>query len=136
MTREQPKQLTSPEWRRTARLMRDSQWKFMDRVDAAGVLWLCWWNKNRHHDESAAPPDLVICGLIDGMELLEWLNNHKDWWVIGEWSAERYAAPVSLTDVGREARRNRDLYDMEPVTGGLVEPGWMAIPEERPRPVQ
>lgn len=126
------KELTSPDQRAMARQMRDHHWRFADRVAAAtGPTWLCWWNKNRHHDTAKAPADLVICGLIDGMELLGWLNSHPDWWIIGEWSAERYAAPVQLTDIGRAALQNRELYDMEPVTGGLVEPGWTCIPAER-----
>jgi hypothetical protein len=108
--------------------MRDSEWEFMERVAKLGTVWVCWWNKNRHHDVKTAPPDLLICGLMDGTELSDWLNSHKGWWVIGEWSDERYASPVSLTDVGRQALENRALYDMEPVTGGLCEPGWTAIP--------
>ncbi len=125
------KKLNEPHHRQDARYMRDAQWKFMERVAETGTIYVCWWNKNRHHDEAArAISDLKICGLIDGMELLEWLNSHKEWWIIGEWSDERYAAPVSLTDVGREALANRHLYDMEPVTGGLVEPGWETIPTE------
>ncbi len=55
----------------------------------------------------------------------------KDWWVIGDWSDQRYAAPVSLTDAGRAALANREQYDLEPVTGGLVEPGWQATPAPR-----
>jgi hypothetical protein len=112
----------------------------MERVNDLGTLWICWWNKDRHHERSplAQYPDgsgyrndLLVCGLIDGMELLEWLHSHKDWWVIGEWSDERYAAPVSLTEAGRLALTEREKYDMEPVTGGLVEPGWIATPTER-----
>ena len=114
----------------------------MERVAALAPnpLWICWWNKDRHHkpspraqyaDGSGYRDDLLVCGLIDGMELSEWLNSHKDWWVIGEWSDERYAAPVTLTDAGRVALANRELYDMEPVTGGLAEPGWVATPAKR-----
>jgi hypothetical protein len=127
----QPKKLTSKRHRETARHMRNEQWAFADRVAELGTVWLCWWNKNRHHDttkDGALPDDLRVSGLIDGMELLEWLNSHKDWWVIGEWSDERYAAPVSLTPAGRAALANRELYDLEPVTGGLVEPGWICVP--------
>jgi hypothetical protein len=128
MSKPGPKPLTSARDRHMARRMRDSQWAFMERVASSGTVWVCWWNKDRHHDEKAAPPDLLICGLIDGCELLEWLHSHEAWWIIGEWSDERYAAPVSLTDAGRAALANRDPYDMEPVTGGLVEPGWQATP--------
>ncbi len=136
---EPPKKLTSDRDRENARRMRDRQWELMERVAALAPepLWICWWNKNRHHgpspsaqysDGSGYREDLLICGLIDGIELLEWMRSHNDWWVIGAWSDERYAAPVTLTDAGRVALANRERYDMEPVTGGLVEPGWEAIP--------
>lgn len=112
-----------------ARAIRDGQWALMERVARKGTVWICWWNKNRHHDESKPlPPDLVVHGLITGMELLSWLNSHKDWWAIGKWSDERYAAPVSLTDAGRAALAHRDEYDLEPVTGGLIAPGWSCVP--------
>lgn len=127
----QPKRLTAKCDRENARRERDSQWDFMERVAALPPqqpLWVCWWNKNRHHDYAHIPLDLLICGLSGGMVLSEWLNSHKDWWIIGEWSDARYAAPVTLTDAGRAALANRAAYDMEPVTGGLVEPGWEAIP--------
>jgi hypothetical protein len=125
---QRPKRLTSRRDRDMARRIRDAQWAFMQRVADLGTVWLCWWNKNRRHDENNLPADLVVHGLIDGTELLEWLNSHKDWWVIGDWSDERYAAPVRLTDAGRAALADRDRYDMELVTGGLVEPGWCAMP--------
>jgi hypothetical protein len=134
-----PKLLTDKRDREMARRMRDGQWAFADRVAAQGTVWVCWWNKNRHGpspsaqyaDGSGYRDDLLVCGLIDGMELAAWLHSHEDWWVIGEWSDERYAAPVSLTDAGRVALANREAYDMEPIEGGLAEPGWQAIPTER-----
>lgn len=127
----EPREITTPEGREMARRIRDHHWSIMQRVADAGTLWCCWWNKNRHFDaRRPAPADTLVCGLIDGMELLEWMESHTDWWVIGEWSDERYAAPVTLTDAGRAALASRALYDMEPVTGGLVEPGWRATPAE------
>jgi hypothetical protein len=130
----EPKWLTSDTQRAMARRMRDHQWEVADRVAKLGTLWVCWWNKNRRHDDTKPlPDDLLVCGLIDGNELLEWLNAHKDWWVIGGWSDARYAAPLSLTDVGHAALAEREKYDMEPVTGGMVEPGWQAIPGPRIR---
>jgi hypothetical protein len=127
----EPKWLVSDEDRKMARHMRDRQWRLAERAAEHGTLWICWWNKNHHHDTSQPlAADLEVCGLIDGMELLNWLKAHEDWWSIGEWSDDRYAAPVSITEAGREALRNRHLYDMEPVKGGLVDPGWQAIPTE------
>lgn len=80
---------------------------------------------------SPYPADLYVTGLIDGMELLEWLNRHRDWWIIGRWRDDRYAAPIRLTAKGRRALKRRSRYDMEPVTGGMVEPGWIAVPLPR-----
>lgn len=131
--KEPPKVLTGDTMREIARAMRDSQWKTADHIAERGTLWICWWNKNRHH-MPPYPDDLKVCGLIDGMELLEWFGSHEDWWEIGKWSDKRYAAPVSITEAGRAALAQRHLYDMEPVTGGLVEPGWICTPAEKPNP--
>lgn len=130
-TKEAPRKLASRQQRQMARQMRDWQWKFMEKVARLGTLWVCWWNKDRHHDEENAPEDLEICGLIDGSELLGWMNSHRNWWRIGKWSDKRYAAPVRLTPAGKKALKNRRKYDMEPVTGGMVEPGWQAIPAKK-----
>ena len=81
--------------------------------------------------DEEAPDDLMACGLIDGMEMMHWLNAHPEWITIGEWSEERCAFPVYITDRGLDALANREQYDMEPVEGGLVEPGWKAIPLEQ-----
>ena len=128
------KQLTSPERRRGARYMRNRQWQFMARVVESGTIWVCWWDKKGRYSgryaKEAPPSDMMVCGLIDAMEWLAWFKSHADWWVIGVWSDERYAAPISITEAGRAAYADRTRYDMEPVIGGLVEPGWMAIPAE------
>jgi hypothetical protein len=118
------KRLSSKHHRECARRMRDMQWEMMQRVAELGTLWFCVWNK-RGLPELA---DEMRCGLIDGMEFLEWIDSHPDWWTKGEWSDERYALPVQLTDAGRTALADKDKYDMEPVTGGLVEPGWITTP--------
>lgn len=119
-----PKKLRSKRDREMARRMRDFQWTFMERTAALGTLWFCVWNKERRPELA----DEHRAGLIDGMEMLEWINSHSDWWIKGEWSDERYAMPLQLTDAGRLALTQRDKYDAEPVTGGLVEPGWQALP--------
>lgn len=131
MKKEKPKRLTSPADRAMARRIRDQQWRFMECVRDAGTLWWCPWNKNRHHDPKTAPEDLYISGLIDGMEMMEWMSAHKEWWLIGEWSEKRYARPIRLTPAGFEALANRHLYDMELVTGGLIEPGWRCTPARK-----
>lgn len=126
------KQVSDPVMREIARRIRDWQWEFADKAALYGAVWLCVWDKERRHEpKEKREPNLVVTGLIDGMELLQWLDAHRDWWEIGEFSDKRYALPVSLTALGREAIAQRELYDMEPVRGGLVEPGWEAVPLER-----
>lgn len=115
------------EHREMARTIRDRQWLFADRVAAAGTLWFCWWDKARRHDGKDRT-DLWVSGLIDGMEILGWLEKHPDWWIIGKWDDAQYAAPVTITDAGRAALAERDAYDLEPVDWGMVEPGHRAIP--------
>ena len=56
------------------------------------------------------------------------MGAHPDWFVVGAWDDARYAQPVHLTEAGRLALTQRARYDLEPVRGGLVEPGWEAIP--------
>ena len=96
----------------------------MSRILDHGTLWFCVWNQRRLDEQ----PDEWRDGLISGMEILEWMNRHPDWFVSGVWNAARYAFPVQLTDAGRAALHERQKYDLEPVFGGLVEPGWQAIP--------
>lgn len=128
-----PKRLTDRHSREMARGIRDSHWRFMEQVAAARVLWWCTWDKaGRHypHRYRTGPPSpfVYVSGLIDAGEIFEWIGRHNDWWRIGKWNEEAYAFPVRLTKVGREALQNRALYDMEPVTGGMVEPGWICTP--------
>lgn len=122
------KKLNSPHYRAIARRIRDSHWEFAERVAREGLVWVCWWNKDRYHDRDNLPKDLEVFCLMTGMELVEWMKKHPTWWKIGKWSDKRYAAPVRLTPAGKRAVRKRKKYDMEPVTGGLVEPGWETTP--------
>lgn len=124
----QPKKLTTKHWRETARRARDEQWVFAERAAEFGTVWACWWDKDRRHKGKELPRDLFVFCLIGGTEMGDWLNRHPDWWEIGKWDDARYAAPVHITEAGRAALANRAAYDMEPVYGGLVDPGWQAIP--------
>ena len=126
-TKPEPKILDEPRDRDMARYVRDRQWETLERIAEHNPLYICWWDKAGRH-KGERPPDLKVCGIPDANELINWLNLHPDWTVTGEWSDERYAAPVWITDAGREALQNRHLYDMEAVEGGMVEPGWQAIP--------
>lgn len=96
----------------------------MERAAEHNPLWFCVWNKARQPELADEWRD----GLITGMELQDWMARHRDWFVIGRWSDKRYARPIRLTTAGRAALTNREAYDMEPVYGGLVEPGWQCIP--------
>lgn len=122
---EQPKDLSSePRWPGIARRIRDEHWLFMERCAEHDPLWYCVWNKTRQPEL----PDEWRDALVNGMELLDWVNRHPDWFVVGEWDDDRYARPYRLTAAGHAALADRALYDMEPVYGGLVEPGWQCIP--------
>ena len=128
-----PKNLDGKKWwRGYARHIRDVQWQLMERMEEHGTLWICPWNKRG----LPAGEDEFRDGLLGWMEKGTWFAQHADWFVIGEWDDDRYATPYQLTDAGREALNNRELYDMEPVEGGMVEPGWMATPGEPGTAVQ
>lgn len=122
-----PKRLRTKFDREMARSTRNRQWRFMERCAEHNPLWFCVWNKERRDE---GPDEWRDC-LIGGMDILGWMDQHPDWFVKGEWSDERYAMPVSLTDAGRVALAEREKYDMEDVYGGLVEPGYVVTPLER-----
>lgn len=126
-TKTEPKRLTSRDWRRRARSTRDAQWAFMEKIAALGVLWFCCWNKLGKPELA----DEVRTSLFGGMALNDWMFRHRAWFRIGRWNEERYASPIRLKPAGRRALRQRWRYDLEPVFGGMVEPGWQAIPEPR-----
>src|SRR5690606_5897134 len=111
-----PKKLTSKRDREAARWTRDRQWEFMERVAKHGTLWFCVWNKYGRPEAEDEWRD----GLLTGMDILDWMKRHRDWFVIGRWNDGRYAQPIKLKPPGRRALQNRHLYDMEPIHGGLV----------------
>ena len=124
----EPKLLTDDASRSMARRIRDRQWRTLERIAEHNPLYICWWDKRGVHKGDNLPADLEVHGLIDGSELAGWLRAHPEWTVVGEWSDDRYACPVSITEAGRVALENRGPHDLEPVVSGLVEPGWQAIP--------
>lgn len=119
-----PRRLTDKSSREQARHTRNRQWRFMERVRECGTLWFCLWNKKRLPEAADEWRD----GLIGGMELVEWMGKHAEWFIRGDWDDERYAEPVQLTADGLQALDHRDLYDMEDVEGGLVDPGFIVTP--------
>ena len=130
------RELTKPEDRQTARYLRDFHWDLLEKIAQHNPLYVCWWDKNGTHDpkrprnKNGLPGDLLVLGLITSQEFFDCMreNRHTDWYTIGDWDEERYAAPVWITDQGREALANRDRYDMEPFYGGMVEPGYFVMP--------
>ena len=126
-----PQRLTDPTSREIARQTRERQWRALERIAEQNPLYVCWWNKNcQLNFDQPQDGDLLVCSLLEGNEILDWLNSHRGWTTIGDWSEERYAAPVWITDQGRDALLHREKYDLEPVRNGLVEPGWDAVPTE------
>lgn len=119
-----PKRLISKSQRESARYTRNFQWKFTERVAQHNPLWFCVWNKEKRPELA----DEMRCCLLSGMDIMEWLKAHKDWFKVGRWSKKRYAVSVRLTNAGRRALAERDKYDMEDVYGGLVEPGYVVKP--------
>lgn len=111
-------------YRKHARASRDYQWHFTERVAELGTLWFTPWEKNRRPQG----PDEWRDGLLTGMDIVRWYSQHPDWFVVGEWDNDRAARPISITDAGRAALANRAQYDMEPYAGGMIEPGWVAVP--------
>ena len=136
-----PRLKTDQRTRESARRIRDDHWRILERIAECDPLWICWWDKlgrHRRWDPQTGlrvrnpdlPDDLLVFGLIDAGEFVNWVRGRHQWIEVGDWSDDRYAAPVRLNDAGRAALANRAAFDMEPVEGGLVEPGWQAIPVE------
>lgn len=153
------KRLTDRSARIMARRERDSQWEFMERVAREGTVWMCPWDKYKRHgprcpglcaSKSFVPlgeqwqcaqckkvmehvPDdgVYVFGLIGSNEFFAWLHTHKDWWKHGRWSEKRCARSIRITEAGRKALKTRHLYDMEPIHGGMVEPGYVVTPWPR-----
>jgi hypothetical protein len=123
-----PKRLTDRNSRMMARRERDSQWEFMERVAREGIVWMCPWDKHGKHKNGDG---VYVFGLIGSNEFYHWLSEHKDWWKRGRWSEKRCARSIRITDAGRKALKARDHYDMEPIFGGMVEPGYVVTPWPR-----
>lgn len=115
--------------RAAARRTRDYHWSILEKAAALDPepLWVCTWNKHRRPELA----DEVRMCLLSGVDLCNWLGRHQDWLLLGDFDETRYAQPLRLTKAGLQALSHRELYDQEPVEGGLVEPGVSAIPFTR-----
>ena len=114
-----PKKLTSHKEREIARYVRDCQWLLMEKIAEYGTFWFCVWNKTGREQAE----DELRCCLLTGMDYLDWIGAHKDWFIEGEWNDERQAIPLQLTEAGRVALQNRHLYEMEPMN--VVSRTWV-----------
>lgn len=123
-----PKRLTDRSSRIFARRERDAEWAFMERVAREGIVWMCPWDKYGKHKNGDG---VYVFGLIGSTEFYHWLSSHEDWWKRGRWSEKRCARSIRITAAGRKALKNRHLYDMEPIFGGMVEPGYIVTPWPR-----
>ena len=113
--------------RERARRIRDHHWSVLRKAVTFGQVWVDPWNRSRRDE---APDEERFC-LISGSEFFMWLEQHPDWTEIGQWDAQRAAYPIRLTPAGRAAVDAPEQFDLEPVFGGLVEPGWSAVPAPR-----
>lgn len=134
-----PKDLSGERrWRETARRIRDEQWRIMEAAAAnGGAVRICPWDKKRvwrngqgYHHLDPIPGEFRF-SLLSFMETFSWFDmDHPDWFTTddADWDEERQTHLYRLTDAGRRALEERDRHDMEPVKGGLVEPGWQCVP--------
>lgn len=110
------------EARRHARIVRDGHWRTMEELAEAGTQY---WRPYGGRD---APDNVVHFGFLAWANFQPWLQAHPEFFEIGPQDKALGANPVSLTAAGIEALANRELYDMEPVEYGAVEPGCVAVP--------
>ncbi len=127
MAHTEPRLLASKSYREAARRIRDGQWRHMEDLrESGGEYWRAFGG------EGNVPAGVVFFGFLLWQDMAAWLHEHHDWFNIGDFDTARGANPIALTAAGLRALENRQLYDMDPVFGGAVEPGWTAIPTPSP----
>lgn len=117
------KRLTDKLDREAARRTLDGHWDFVRRLAREGIVHFCVWNKYHHKEQR----NEARHGLIDGLEVLEFVRQHRPWFGSGAYDLKRNTRPMWLTARGRRALR-RQAGRPEMVYGGLVEPGYKAMP--------
>lgn len=109
--------------RQVARRVLDGHWNFVRRLAREGVVHVCIWNKYHHKTRRNEQRH----GLIDGLELMEFVRQNRAWFGMGAYDRGRNTFPMWLTDRGRKALRTRaDRPQL--VLGGLIEPGFQVMP--------
>jgi hypothetical protein len=120
-----PRRLNTRYHRESARRHRDFDWAFMRRIARQGIVHYSPWNKNRLPTGRNEYRD----GLIGGLEWWGWVKRHRTWFCWSAWDPQRQTYAFSLTRIGKKiARRPPRRFDLEPVYGGLVEPGYREDP--------
>lgn len=118
-----PRRLTDADSRQVARRTLDMHWDFVRRLARQGIIHFCVWNKYHHKEQR----NEARHGLIDGLEVLGFVRQHRSWFGSGAYDLKRNTRPMWLTARGRRAlRRQADRPEM--IFGGLVEPGYKAMP--------
>lgn len=98
-------------------------WDFVRRLARQGVVHFCVWNKYHHKEQR----NEARHGLIDGLEVLDFVRQHRPWFGRGAYDRKRNTFAMWLTARGRIALRSRtDRAEM--VFGGLVDPGYQVMP--------
>jgi hypothetical protein len=117
------RRITSLLSRQIARRVLDGHWDFVRRLARQGVIHVCLWNKYRHKEGRNEDRH----GLIDGLELMEFVRQHRAWFGYGAYDRQRNTFPMWLTERGRRAvSTHADRPQI--VLGGLVEPGYQVMP--------
>jgi hypothetical protein len=117
------RRLTETVSRQIARRTLDGHWNFMRRLARQGVVHVCIWNKYGHKEQR----NEYRHGLIDGLELMDFVRQHRPWFGYGAFDRSRNTFPMWLTPRGRSALRTcADRPQM--ILGGLVEPGYQVMP--------
>lgn len=111
--------------RQVAQRQLEGHWNFVRRLAREGIVYFCVWNKYGQTEQK----NEVRHGLIDGMEFLDFVREHQSWFGRGAYDRRRNAQPMWLTAAGRRALRScADRPEI--MRGGLVEPGYEAVPRD------
>lgn len=109
--------------RQVAQRQLEGHWNFVRRLAREGLVHFCVWNKYHHPERK----NEIRHGLIDGMEFLDFVRTHRAWFGCGAYDRRRNTFAIWLTQAGRSALRTR-AERAEMMRGGLVEPGYEAMP--------